>query len=483
MVSPSDYDALADLFLAGGGLAADPGIAPQSPFAQTPAPSAVASLSSPFPISASFGASNAPLSHSPTRPFIEGVLLGHLPVFAAGWVTQFAKRLSDERQEPVTLIRTQGGRVEIDLIGSQGPALDSAKPTTVSAAFASAARTSGTWILRVDEPNETTLATLDSIDRLTILTGADDVALAATYRTLKFVVTKMRSASLDLDSKPLGERLRVMVMGATDEKAAEAQDKLQGMMAAFLDTPIEIAVGPQRVSPTLMSSLFRDAAQHDVPQLVALIRNLPRDAAPPSSRIGPNRTLPTPPAIEPPIIQTARLGRIEPRAVDSAEGRHPGGEPVRMNGSGRTAAPSPAVEQETTRVVPAPPQTTDLELVHHVPGLHKLPVSCPYIPEAEIAADSQGRLHLLARTGADRSPGDVVSRLISAAGWLADHLPLIRLALPQTRLCESADDTSLHLFTDQPKAVRRLLDGGVKVHLLASVQVGAAQAWICRELN
>jgi hypothetical protein len=81
------------------------------------------------------------------------------------------------------------------------------------------------------------------------------------------------------------------------------------------------------------------------------------------------------------------------------------------------------------------------------------------------------------------SPGDVVARLVSTNGWLADHLPLIKLALPHTKLAESSEEVTLHLFTDQPKMVKRLLDSGVRIHLLASVQVGGALAWVCRELN
>lgn len=481
MVSPSDYDALADLFLAGGGLAPDAGIAGSNP-AQSHAGGTitmVAPLSEPYRgPSRSVDASSAPLDNitAPRPTFIEGVLLGHLPVFAAGWVSQYAKRLSEERREPVTLIRThggEGGRCEIDLVGSLASRPPESRPESIGEALAAGARASHSWILRVDEPNETTLATLEGVDRLTILTGADDVALAATYRTLKFLVTKFRAASIDLDSESLASRLRVMVMGSPDEKAAAAQEKLRSMMAAFLDAPIEVLVGPQRVSPTLMSSLFRDATPMDLPSLISQIRSLPRETPTTATRIGPARTHATQAAEmpEPPMVQTARAPAIEPKPLDQARARSAGAAPA--------PATRPAASPATTDTSPAHP----LELVHHIPGLHKLPVSCPYVPEAEIAADDSGTLHLLAQAKGDVSPGDVIARLVSTTGWLADHLPLIRLALPQTKLAQSSDDVSLHLFTDQPKAVRRLLDSGVRVHLLASVQVGGALAWVCRELN
>lgn len=480
MVSPSDYDALADLFLAGGGLSHDAGVS-QSVTAGAAKGGTPSSFTIAAPLSNAFrgpavaiDASHAPLD-LPRRTqaaFIEGIIIGHLPVFAAGWVTQYAKRLSEERQEPVTLIRAHGGRCEMDLVGSLASLSADTPASGIAGAMAVAAPLSNSWIIRVDEPNETSLATLDGLDRLTLLTGADDVALAATYRTLKFLVAKLRASSADLDGEALGDRLRVMVMGATDEKALTAQEKLRGMLGAFLDAPLDIAVGPQRVSPTLMSSLFRDAVQHEPAELVSMIRTLPRETGTPSSRIGPVRTSPPPrgssavsPA-EPLEIHANRSPAIEPKPTRA---------PV-------TASVAPIPAREPWSGMPRSASHA-LELVHHIPGLSKLPVSCPYIPEAEIGADARGGLHLLARAGDEHSAGDTVSRLMSAAGWLHDHLPLIRLALPQTPLAPSADDVELHLFTDQPKAVRRLLDGGVKIHLLASVQVGGAVAWVCRELN
>lgn len=467
MVTPSDYDALADLFLAGGSLASD----------------AVGAAGGSTTIGASLpfrGITTPPINETIATPssvksgphFVDGIVLGHLPVFAAAWVSQYAKRVSEERGSPVTLVRLHGGRCELDLVGSLNSSHSDTPPTSASAAVAAASQASHTWILRVDEPNETTLATLEGVDRLTILTGADDVAMAATYRTLKFLVSQIRTSDLDEDS--IASRLRVMIMGATDEKAASAQEKLRSMMAAFLDAPIEVLVGPQRISPTLMASLFRDATQHDPAEIVSMIRVLPKEQAktvahaapvlaapaPTASRIGPVPSA----AIEPPVIHTARIS--QPQMAAPAAPQSPR---------------APVAHPSTTHAEAA--VSHSLELVHHVPGLNKLPVQCPYFPEAEIAADATGALHLLARADAAHSAGDCVARLITTAGWLADHLAIIRLAVPGMTLAANADEAALHLFTDQPKDVRHFLNGGVKVHLLASVQVGGAIAWVCRELN
>ncbi len=479
MVTPSDYDALADLFLAGGSLASE-------------AIGASTTISAPLPFRGGVeaqpvigGVSVQHLSQAPTAKhpamhavhFVDGIVLGHLPVFAAAWVSQYAKRVSEERGSPVTLVRLHGGRCELDIVGSLSSPQTDTPPTSALAAVAAAGQASHTWILRVDEPNETTLATLEGVDRLTILTGADDVAMAATYRTLKFLVAQIRAS--DIDEDLIATRLRVMIMGATDEKAASAQEKLRSMMAAFLDAPIEVLVGPQRISPTLMASLFRDATQVDPAEIVEMIRALPREQhAPAASRIGPvqsaangQHAVASAPSFAPAVtITPARLAN-EPPVIHTA----------------RISAPEVAVEPARKSVATPTGESSgvphSLELVHHEPGLNKLPVQCPYFPEAEIAVDATGSLHLLARVDAQHTAGDCVARLITTAGWLADHLALIRLAVPGTPLAANADEAALHLFTDQPKDVRHFLNGGVKVHLLASVQVGGAIAWVCRELN
>ena len=42
---------------------------------------------------------------------------------------------------------------------------------------------------------------------------------------------------------------------------------------------------------------------------------------------------------------------------------------------------------------------------------------------------------------------------------------------------------TMHVFTDRPNDVRRLLDTEVRVHLLSSVEVDGRTAWCCTDLN
>lgn len=76
---------------------------------------------------------------------------------------------------------------------------------------------------------------------------------------------------------------------------------------------------------------------------------------------------------------------------------------------------------------------------------------------------------------------------MSVAGWAFDHAELIRLASPRAPLSSGssgeAPATVLHLLTDQPRDVRRLLESGVRVHQVSSVRVTGQTAWICRDLN
>ena len=120
-----------------------------------------------------------------------------------------------------------------------------------------------------------------------------------------------------------------------------------------------------------------------------------------------------------------------------------------------------------------------------IPGLTPLESRCPKAGRVELATDEQGRLHLVARSGAD--PTQPVDALIAASAWAREHLALLLRAEP-TLAPPSPDpeaDSSpvLHLVTTEPKLIRPLLDADVRVHLLTEVEVGGQRAQVTTELN
>ncbi|HPO94010.1 MAG TPA: hypothetical protein PL072_11115 [Phycisphaerales bacterium] len=110
----------------------------------------------------------------------------------------------------------------------------------------------------------------------------------------------------------------------------------------------------------------------------------------------------------------------------------------------------------------------------------------------ELAADQLGRLHVLARFDQDHVDETSLGVLLIAAEWAKAHAALLKAAAPA--LCTSASSHSTpaidtaalpikHVFTDQPRKVRRLLETDVRVHLLSPVRVAGHDGWFCTPLN
>jgi len=116
------------------------------------------------------------------------------------------------------------------------------------------------------------------------------------------------------------------------------------------------------------------------------------------------------------------------------------------------------------------------DLWTYVPGLAGTQIRCPYALAIEFGVDDSGSLHLLAHAASAAKQDSALADLLVAASWAAAHAALLgaRQGTPRP---------VMHVFTDQPKRSRRLLDTDVRVHVLAPVSVGAHTGWYCAELN
>ncbi|CAG0954958.1 hypothetical protein PHYC_00411 [Phycisphaerales bacterium] len=406
----SEYDALTDLFLS------DPALAPAGRVSLRIATDEHAAK---------------PLESERTalEPTIEGLILGHLPVLGSAWVTQYAKFIAERDRSAVAILRLQGGQAWIDLvmprgadrrmhsrIGS-GTGVSNAELSTV---ISEVAGETAHWLVRVDETGEPDLVRTAGLSALAMLTGADDPAVLASYRTIKNLC------------EGLGEDVptfRIAVMGAEDEKAAAAEAKLSKAAAVFLSKGIETGIRVGKIGACATVAMHRAETSLTLPALLGMVRGAySRSAAEP-----------------------AQEAPVEPGATPE--------QPVK----GGVAGAGPA-------------STMDSAVAGQL-GLAMLATACPYVASVRLACAPDGSLHLIAL--ADPTPESAVRDLLGAAAWADHHSVLLESVHPNhLKGIEKAGPT-LHMLTDDPKSCRNLLDTGVRVHFAMRVD----GRWVVKDLN
>ncbi len=452
-----DYDALADLFLSpdhARNMLSQPGRAMQGPLASEGGPA----LRFPQPREAvrnaglNVGLATAAIENAPrteqaidqaraTTLRVEGLILGHLPVLGGAWVGQYAKHIASQTHEPVVLVRIQEGQLSIDLVTPIGsparansrvgaPSMDPGA-TTLDGAIAIARREAGRWLVRVDEVQETEMLSLHGIDAITLLTGADDAAVVASYRTLKHFCRELHARATDgTTDEATGEvraneiTLGIAILGADSTRADEAEAKLREGARTFLATPLPPAAKVGKISPGTTMTVYRAALTGGASQTLASILSLVRTVSGHSNTY--SQQVPSAVAFTAPQA-TARVSSSSP--VRAAQG------------------------------------------MAQLLGLHSCDVTCPYAGEIELAWAADGSLHLLA----EHNTGSVRDLLV-AASWANDHRGLLVRLVPLANATQPANSSSawgptLHVITRDLPAVRALLDTAIRVHVLVEVKL------------
>jgi hypothetical protein len=379
----------------------------------------------------------------PETPSVEALILGHLPVLASAWATQYARQKAVALGGPVALLRLRGGEAMLDLIGGTSLPELPAVENLDDAVRAATAQALG-WLIRVDETSEPRLADLSGIDAVTLLTGVDEAALVSSYRTIKQLFKPA-------EDEPVGPSVRLAIMGATPERADEASAKLLRATEAFLNRAVSVTACISRIGGARTVSLHRGPLASDADTALRRLVPLMRSAPKPNLAPGAMRS----------VLPIARTSELDAIPVAPAVA----GAPVSRLGHAGSSRPGGVLA----------------ELAGYIHGLTSLRAACPYAPHVELAADPAGELHLLARASAGHH--DAVLGLLSASAWAANHKELLGIAA-QAQGVQLADGSPvLHLMTDDPKAVRRLGDAEMRLHLLARVEVAGQGAWYCTDLN
>lgn len=418
-----------------------------------------------------------------TRPMIEVVLLGHLPVRATLWVRQYACSVARETGETVALIRAASGSTAVDLI--DGQSAPSSKPAvSIQHALEKAAHLADRVILRVDESAEPDLLERGEIDQLTILTGADETAVVASYRLIKSLTA---SWDWDHDDAPT---LRMAVMGGSRAQSTDARAKLTRAVESFLDRTIEIVVSAGRIDATGTMNLYRDNLAHPATHILdGLIAGslAAADDAPvdwgdvDSDEPGDEDRSPID-LLREDIDALETLETLTRRA--RAQGIEPASEPVPEPEPKRRpeAAPGPEAEPahrgERGRFSPGSEALCGL-----ITGLHLIETRCPSAPGVELATDDRGRVHVVTDDGFPAP----LERLLNAKAWVRDHLQLLLRAeesISMPSADPAADDEpTMHVLAEHPREMMGVYPTSVRVYAMATVRVADTIARVATPIN
>lgn len=356
---------------------------------------------------------------SSAQPSVELVSLGHLPVRAAPWASQYCRALADQGRQTVAFVRLSGGVLSIDLFEPGASAASRSEIPDAAGALAAVARSAAHVVI---EAGELVLSAASDrrVARVTVITGAHEAAMVAAYRTFKGICAA--------DDAPRGPhtsearhkpRFQIAVMGAPRHTAEEAIRRVRQTSALFLWSEVALSAVVERVGPTGAKSVYRGPGCQSVGALLDAMR-LPEPAA--------------------------TLGNASERHLPHT-------------------AP-------TTMSEPVPAECPALWSL--IGGLEPLPVRCPDEPAVEFAWDADHSLHLLR----DDADGRGLVALTAVAAWARKHAALIAMATGRDPRSPK-NEAALHLFTSNPRAARPLLDASVRVHLLAR----ADAPWFCADLN
>jgi hypothetical protein len=427
---------------------------------------------------------------------VELLLVGHLPVRGGLWITPYVDAIA-RAAGPTALIRLDGQDVTIQVLRGDPELLT---PVMAPTRHPSWDRVIGgigahvhTWIVRPSLRAEPIDLLRTHPDRLTILSSADQAAVVAAYQQIKELSEAADDAGLRMPT------IGIAVLGADSETAHDMLERLRKTTSQCLSVEVELAACLPRMDAGMRSAGYARCA--DVSPALGEVMDCIRgsgdaasvaasssDADTTSTRASHTHSDAPPPVVESPppapepVASVSTPTPTPPTAPTPTTHVKLSPAPPPPQTTAPAATASPAAERELPHVEvearqPAQRAEADgpVSLAAYVQGLRALPVQCPMHPQIEIAADEHGRLHLLARE-------DQMRALTAVQGWATAHAKLLSMACPDARLDAHGTITS-HVFTPMPASLADMHNTGLRLHVLAPVEVDGRRGWYAAALN
>jgi hypothetical protein len=436
------------------------------------------------------------------RELCELLVVGHLPVRASLWLTPYADAVARSRG-PTALVRLDADDPVVQIL--RGPRETvGATSRNLREMILNLGSTVQAWIIHPALRVQAHELLNAAVDRITILSSADQAARTAAYSVIKDL--RETAAQIDRDVPPLA----LAVIGAEQDAARDFAKRLGETTREYLDLDVALSMSLPRMDAAIRSSDLRSFPAQATPSL-ADVTAWVGEARTHERRMAavPGSVDSTEPDEEPTVAEQIdrEIGVVEVdqdavrRAMSPAAGSTsplPESAPAdaRVSASIPVGAPLPeALEDVTTRKtvkldpkpvieiepkVPADIREPDDEgkpvpLARHVPGLTPLTPRPPGHERIELAVDVSGRLHLLGRE-------EVMREFPIVESWAKAHRELLAMACPEQNIAPGGEVIH-HVFTDRPVSLADLQGSTIRLHVLAPVDVAGNRGWYSAALN
>lgn len=461
-------------------------------------------------------------SHATRSQGVEVLIIGHLPVIASAWVHQYARSSIGEGTASIGLVRRQRDSLRVDLFSSASvggrASMDHRGHPGEQAALAAAAACDRV-VVTGDQSMEMVLAAHPAAGRVTLLIGADEASVVAAYGRLK----RLAEARADASGQcPVG----IAVMGAGEERAIDVHRRIAAAAKSFLSIEVALTAWVERIGARagvcaasvhdakpvasideVMSSIaanidhtgingFAGSDERVLLGGTAASRASAVDAADVAAMVAgePEGLIEFVPEADEPTGETADYepGEVmrakiagalveerrehehehEPKRERERETENVSERDLDVSESARSSVATKDVSgdwaQRTARGAGHSDEGTGesfvgVDLAALVGGLHGVRATCPYAADVQIAVDAHAGLHVLAMGEA----GDALRRMSIVRDWLTQHAALVAMTTDK-RVDISAKITA-HLLVIDARQAKRLLEGDVKVHVVARV--------------
>jgi len=373
----------------------------------------------------------APLP-APRPVAVEGLVLGHLPMLGSLWAGQYPRMVAAAENTPVALVRLDGGsaRVEVFRPPTHRPAAsagdarlrhlgngrqahrDRPCPDLAGALSRAASTASRIIICSSVAGDELLLAASGTVGSMAVLTGADDASAVGAYKAIKRLAGEAASGR--------ARSVSIAVMGSDEQRASAVYHRLADAAGSFLSIPLRYGGHCRQIAGGVPGAILFEGPSAMTTQAVLEALARPMEVSP----------------------------NIQPVTVADAMDSTPG---VLAD-----IVPPPLATAPASPPAAAVPPSADSPVRPAAPVISPGPL---------LGIDADGTPQVVAGAAPGASAAAVQS-LLAVGAWLWESRELLAMVCPAMRMDA---EPILHLVTDQPVDVKRLVNSKLRLHVRAEV--------------